>query len=406
MAEATMTTVDGLLKEVYEGQLQEQYQNETTAIKRLERTSAGVVETVGGKYVDFPIKVKRNPGIGYRAEAEQLPSRGRAGYAAVHVPLRYGYLRLGITGQVMELAEKNYQAFASAFDTEMEGLKEDGLKDSNRIVYGDSSGLLASVTADGANTVTVNNIQYLDIGMKVDIRTRSTGASVAADREITNIVETTYPAGTVTYDGADVAATANEGLYRTNNYASGTKREPSGLGLIVDATTTALHGVDPATQPKWKSVIRNNSASPGTNRALSEGAMIELCDAIRINGGRTSVILGSLGVRRAYFNLLTQQRRYADTKEFAGGFNGLVFNYGREIPMVEDVDHPPNKMYFLDESKIKIYQSRDWHFLDREGHMLKWVTDFDEWELTMAKYWELGTNQRNAQGALTDITEG
>ncbi len=403
MADATMTTVEALLKEVYEGRLESQLQNEVTAIKRLERTSDGVVETVGGKYVDFPIKVKRNPGIGYRSESEQLPTAGRAGYAAVHVPLRYGYSRGRLTGQVMELAEKNYQAFASAMDQEMEGTKEDTVKDTNRIVYGDSSGLLATVTADGSNTVTVASIQYLDIGMMVDIRTRSSGALIAADREITAINETTL---VVTYSGADATASSTDGLYRTNNYASGTKREPSGLGLTVDATTTALHGVDPATQPKWAATVRNNAAAPGTNRALSEGAMIELCDAIRVKGGKTSVILTPLGCRRAYFNLLTQQRRYADTKEFAGGFNGLAFNYGTEIPVVEDVDAPANKMYFLDESELKIYRSKPWSWLDREGHVLKWVNDYDDWEYILYQYWEIGTSRRNAHGVLTDITEG
>lgn len=46
---ATMTTVDGILKEVYGPRLVNQLQNETLAIKRIEKSSDGVVETVGGK---------------------------------------------------------------------------------------------------------------------------------------------------------------------------------------------------------------------------------------------------------------------------------------------------------------------------------------------------------------------
>jgi len=134
--------------------------------------------------------------------------------------------------------------------------------------------------------------------------------------------------------------------------------------------------------------------------------MIETCDLVRVNGGKTSLILGSLGVRRAYFNLLTQQRRYADTKEFAGGFNGLAFHYGKEVPMVEDVDAPPNKMRFIDESKFKVYRNKEWHWADDDGSVLKWVHDYDAWEGIMRQYWEIGTASRNAQASLDDITEG
>lgn len=405
MGQATMTTVDAILKEIYGPRIENQLQNETTALKRIERTSDGVVETVGGKYVDFPIKVSRNTGIGYRSENEVLPAAGQQGYAEVHVPLKYGYGRGKITAQVMKLAETNAQAFSSGLDNEMDGLKDDLLKDSNRTVYGDGSGLLCSIVSDnpdGDNSIEVDNIQWLEIGMRIDIRTRASGAAIGLDRLITEIDETNLY---VYYDGADVDPTNADGLYREGNYASGTSREVSGFGIIV-SDTGELHNVDPATQPKWAATVLTNPAAAGTPRALSEGLMIQTADGVRRKGGKTSLILGGLGVRRSYFNLLTQQRRYTDTKEFAGGFQGLAFNYGTEIPMVEDVDSPPNQMLFLDEKKIKVYRNQEWHFADEEGHTLKWVTNYDAYEFLMRQYWELGTSQRNAHALLADLIEG
>lgn len=400
MAEGTMTTVDAILKEVYQNRIEDQQQNENVARKRIERTSDGVVETVGGKYVDFPIRVSRNTGIGYRRELETLPLAGNQGYAEVHVPLQYGYGRCRITGQVMELAETNVQAFASGLDEEMDRLKDDIVRDENRITYGDSSGLLATVTADGANTVTVDNVQYLEVGMRIDILTRSNGATIALNRLITVIDEATK---VVTYSGANVTASTTDGLYREGNYVGGTKREPTGFALIV-SETLILHGLDPATQPKWKATVRANG---GTPRALSEGIMIELCDAIRTKGGgKPTAIFTGLGIRRAYFNLLTQQRRYTDTKEYAGGFQGLPFNYGTEIPVVEDIDCPPNKMFFINEDQIKIYRNRPWHWADKDGTVLKWVHDLDAWEGLMKQYSEMGTTRRNSHGLLSDVIEG
>lgn len=391
---ATMTTVDGLLKEVYALRLEDQLQSETVAIKRIQRTSDGVVSNVGGRYVDFPIRVTRNTGISYRNESEQLAAPGQAGYAAVHVPLKYGYGRVRFTGQVMELADKNFQAFASAMDNEMEYLKDDLAKDTNFVVYGDGTGLRATITDSAASTShTVDNAQYLEIGMSVDILLKSNGTVLNAANSITDINGTT-----VTFATTFTPVANTHGIYRQGDYA----REPTGFATIIDNAAT-LHGIAPGTQRKWAAYI---DANGGTPRALSEGLMISTADGIRRNGGKVSAIFTSLGVRRAYFNLLTQQRRYTDTKEFAGGFTGLAFNYGTEIPVVEDVDAPPNRMKFLEEDKIKIFRDKEWHWADDDGTVLKWVTDFDAWQALLRCYYEFGTIQRNAHGELRDITEG
>lgn len=391
---ATMTTVDGILKEVYGPRIVNQLQNETLVLKRLEKSSDGVVETAGGKYVDFPLKVSRNSGISYRNEMEQLGNPGQQGYAEVHVPLRYGYGRLRISGQAMDLAETNYQAFASALDGEVDGLKDDLAKDSNRVAYNDSSGLMASLTDTAtAAAHTVDNAQYLEIGMVVDVLVRSSGATVSLALTITDIVGLT-----VTFSASFTAALTH-GVYRQGNYG----REPSGLASIIDDTST-LHGLAPASQRKWAATILANGGVP---RALSEALMIQTCDGVRTKSGKKpTVIFNNLGVRRSYFNLLTQQRRYTDTKEFAGGFQGLPFNYGTEIPVVEDVDARPNRMSFVYEDAITIYRTKPWHWMDKDNSIFKWVKDFDAWEALLRQYWEMGTNQRNAHGELRDLIEG
>lgn len=389
---ATMTTVDALLKEVYGPRVEDQLQSETIALTRIERTSDGVVETVGGKYVDFPIRVGRNSGIGYRNESEANPTAGAQGYAEVHVTLKKGIGVCRMTNELMQLADKNYQAFASGMDNEMEFLKQDLSKDSNRVVYGDSTGLMAMITDTATSTShTVDNVQYLNIGDRVDILTASNGATVQL-----NIVITDINGLTVTFDTSFTGA-LTAGIFRQGSYG----REPNGLGTIISATTT-LYGLAPASQRKWAAAVDN----PGADRALSEGLMITMCDTVRINGGKTSAIITSLGVRRAYFNLLTQQRRYTDTKQFAGGFQGLAFNYGTEIPVVEDPDAPPKTMWGLDEDKFKVYRNKPWHWADEDGNVLKWIAGYDVFEAYMRQYWNIGVTQRNAQWKATRITEG
>lgn len=397
--EVQLSTVNNIMKEVYQGRIQDQLQNEIVGIKRIEKSSNGVTSEVGGKYVTFPVRVKRNPSIGYRNELEQLQNPGTQGYASVRIGLKYGYGRLRISGQVMELAKTNAQAFANAMDMEVTGLKNDIAKDVNRIFYGNGTGFMATCTVLGSNVnyIDVGTAQYVNVGDVVDIVNAAGATQGAAARNVTAVDRITVP-NRITFDGATLSPQVGWGVVRTGNY----NREPNGLASIV-ASSGALFNIDPATEGTWKATVNANG---GTNRALSEGLMIKLTDDVRVNGGQTSLFLTSLGVRRAYFQLLVQQRRYTDTKEFNGGIRGLAFNNGREIPVVEDVDAPPNKIWGLDESSLTIYRSSDWSWLDLDGDVWKWLADYDAFQAVLHSYWELGVNRRNANALLSDITEG
>src|SRR5690606_32569936 len=106
---ADLTTVTAITKEVYGPRIVDQLENETVLTKRIEKTSEGTTSTAGGKYVTFPLKTRRNTGISYRNENEQLQQPGQQGFNDVRVPLRYGYGRIRLTGQVMDLVKENFQ---------------------------------------------------------------------------------------------------------------------------------------------------------------------------------------------------------------------------------------------------------------------------------------------------------
>lgn len=396
----SLTTAAALLKEIYEPGLVEQLNTEVVGLRRIEKTADGVSSDVGGRYVRFPVRVRRNQGQGYRQELEQLPAGGQQGYAVAQVGLKFGYGRLRLSGQLMELAETNEQAFVNAMEEEVDGLKNDVLKDCNRIFYGDGTGTLAVVTADGVNTVTVSNTQWLEVGQIIDVVT-TTGTVKAANRNITAINTST---GVVTYDGADATAVAGDIVVRQGSgpVSASVMREPNGLKSIV-TNTGALYNIDPSTEPVWAATV---DANGGTNRPISEALMIAQVHAARSKGGKTSVIFSGLGVMRSYFNLLQQQRRFTNTKEFTGGFEGLAFVAGGgEIPVVEDTDAPTNTMYGIDESSIKVYRDKPWHFANVDGNMWKWVHDYDAWETLLRQYWEIGVKKRNANWVIRDITE-
>lgn len=395
---ATMTTVDAITKEIYGPRIVDQMENEVTLTKRIEKTSRGTSSEVGGKYVTFPLKVRRNHGIGYRAELQQLQAAGQQGWVNVRVPLRYGYGRVHMSGQTMKLAEQNYQAFASAMTEEMNGLKTDIAKDTNRILWGDGTGKIAVLAAEGVATNTIDvtsGMDLVEIGMVIDIADSSDTITATVNRTITAITNNGDGTGTITIDGATVTTSADDYIVRTGNLSL----EPQGLeSLVVESST--LFNLATTTEPKWGSVVDS------TGGALSESAMIAMCDRLRQNGGRPSVIFTDLPTRRAYFNLLTTQRRFTGTKTFEGGFSGLAFSYDDDIPVMTDVDATQATMYFLREDDFKIYRESAWKWEDTDGSVWKWVTNFDAFEALMKQYWEFAIERRNTQGKMTGITPG
>lgn len=400
---ATLTTVSAILKEIYEPQVREQLQNEAVALKRIEKSSEGVVSEVGGKYVTFPLHTRRNSGIGARNEMEALPSAGQQGYAAARISLRYLYGLVRLSGQTMELADKNYQAFASALDQEINGLTNDLRKDQNRQVYGDGSGAVATAATATVttNTFPATTAMWAQLGMQVDIIDGTTLGNATPTVKASNRQITAINTGnnTITFDGAAISTAVGDILVRTGNV----NREWYGFGAIIK-TSGVFQNVDPAVEPTWAALVDSNG---GTNRALSEGLMILMADNIRANGGNVTAMFSNLGVRRAYFNLLSQQRRFTNTTEFDGGFKGLAFTTDQgDIPFVADIDAPKNRIYFVNEKEITLYRESDWSFMDRDGSKWQRVIGYDAYEATMYQYSQMGTHRRNTHGLISDLTEG
>jgi len=397
---ATISTITPYLKEVYQGRIREQLNSDTKTLKRILRSSAGVSSEIGGKYVTFPVHTTRNSGIGSRNEMEPLPVPGQQGYAAARIGLKFGYAGIQITGQTIALSDSDPKAFAKVLDQEINGVKTDVQKDMNRQVYGNGSGAIATAATvvAGTNNVVVTDARLAQKGALVDLVTLPSTV-VAAARTITAINLAT---NTITLSGAVFTTAVGQIIVRNGSVG----REITGFGAIVSDTGT-LYNIDPTVETEWTAEV---DANGGVNRALSEGRMITMADRIRTRGGKTTVIFQSLGVRRAYFNLLSQQRQVVNEQKFTGGFTGLAFTTDDgEIPAVADVDAPLNTQYFINEDALTYYRDEEWHWLDRDGSMWKQVRDangdYDAYYARLAEYHELGTDRRNTHGVIKDLTE-
>jgi len=395
---ASLTTASNILKIVYEDRIREQINSRVKLLKYCEKSSTGVVS---GKYVDIALHVTRNSGVGARRERENLPSAGQQGYAEERIGLKYLYGRIEVSGPSIKLSDTNTNSFARVLEQETTRIKDDLAVDLNRQCYGNGTGALGTTSSSTSITTPVitSGIQNFQEGMVVDVYTSANFASEGASKATATV--TAVGTSTITLSAA-VAFAAGDVFVRTGNI----NREITGLGAIVNDTGT-LYNVDPVSFPIWKSTVNANS---GVNRVLGESMMITMADAIVAKGSNPSHIFTSLGVRRAYFNLLEQQREFTNSGGtpggFGGGFTGLSFaTDDGAIPVISDKDCPPNTMYFLDTTHLKVYQDADWGWLDMTGSKWQQVPNQDAYSATLQRYMELATDRRNAFGVIRDITE-
>ena len=398
---ANLASITPYLKEVYTGKIRRQLNDDITTLKRITKTDANVTSNHEGKYVTFPVHVRRNSGIGSRLESEALPNPGQQGYAAAQLNLKSAYGAIELTGQAIDMADSDTKAFAKSVDEEMERLRVDLKKDMNRQIYGDGTGAIGVVkSVVTSTTIPVNDARLFQIGAIVDLVTLPTTV-VQAARTITAI-DLTAGANTVTVSGAAITTVVGQIFVRNGSL----NREVTGFNAIVKNTGT-LYNINPATEPEWKAEVDSNA---GVGRPLSEGLMITMADRVRTRGGKTTVIFQSLGVRRAYFNLLSQMRTIVNDTKFEGGFTGLAFTTDAgEIPVVADVDAPLGTQWFINEDALTWYRHADWDWLDKDGSM--WsrkrsdTSVYEVWQAWMVERHELGTDRRNTHGRIDDITE-
>ena len=396
---ATLSTLADIIKTQYAPVVGEMINHSTPILDRIGKD----YDSVQGKDFTIPLHYGRNEGIGARGEGSALPTAGNQSYKASVLPMRYQYGRFQITGQTIKATRNNEGAYRKAVRSEMEGLANDMCDSLSRQLFGDGSGLLATVAASGSSssTVVVDSTAKLRVGMPIDIIIKTTGAATAglAGTSVATITDGT----TFTISGTLAGSpAATYGVY----IAGSRDLEMMGLGGIVSATTT-VQGLDVATYPWWVATVQGNS---GSGRAISDTILQKALDTLTQNSnGKPSALYTTYGVRRAYQAILAAQKQFVNTMTLTGGFDTIAYN---GLPIIPDKNAPSGKIFVVDESKLKFYRMSDnggedngLFWLEEDGNMLKYVTGYDAYEAILCLYSNLGTTMRNAFVRIEDITE-
>jgi len=377
---------------------------ETIAYRGITK-DADLFEFAGRKWF-FAAHTKRNESGTATAEGGNIPLPGQQGYEDFSDGIKHFYKQFEITGYAMEISERNVGRFLSLLEGETEGTINDARHDLNRQGYGDGTGTLAVWAAEAANTITVDTVQYLRVGMFIDFINSSTDAVQVANRKITAINSTTK---VVTYDGADAAGSIGSGtaVCITGNW----KKEINGLRNIINSTTyPILHGVDGSTAGNefWQGKVLS-----GGSATFDEDQGQQMLDDLATEGWETELLITTRGIRRRYVNTLKAQKRFNDSMSgmLHGGFKTIDFN---GVPLTIDDQCPKGYMFFLRPSDLAWFylNANDFRWLQRDGKILRMTIgvgtngeDRDNWRATLYRYHDLACKRRKTQGMISSLAD-
>jgi hypothetical protein len=373
--------------------------NKANSFRGLARESEDI--EFAGKEWNQPAHTSRNEGVGAIPEFGTLPVAGQQGWTNLKDTLKHNVGVIELSRYAIRLSEQRPGAFLKLLDGETKGLVKDIRKDVNRQGYGNGTGSLAAVVADGANTVTVDSVQFLRVNMRVDMVDSGTDAVLASNRTITAINASTK---VVTYSGADVTATTSHRLCRTGSW----KKEINGLSNLVSDTGT-VHGVDSSlAQNEWhRSTVKIAGGAP-----FDEDTGHQVLDQVSdISNGEVDFIVTTSGIIRRYASQLKSMKRFNDAQSMTlrGGFEALLFN---NMPMIKDVECPKGTMWFLNQDALNwVYLPNgndpgNWDWVDDDGAILARKADrTDGFEGYLAADHDMAAVGRNELGKITGLED-
>ena len=355
----TLQTADNALKEVYLGVVADQL---NTSINPLLAKINQTTSDVWGKEIRKLAPYGINGGIGAGDEDGQLPTAAGNAYAQFVLELKNLYGKIEISDKAIRASQSSAGAFVNLLNAEMEGLIKASSFNFGRMLYGDGSGILATITTNTTNTVTVDNVKNIIEGMMVDIIDASTGTPVTNGTalRITSINRATKTAtlsGTFT-SGAFEPSSTTYALCVQGSYG----KEITGLSAIFK-DTGSLYGLN-RSQYSWMIPYMKDISTGETPTDISDVVMQTAIDQLEeVADSKVDFIVCSAGVKRNYQEYFTSYRTNVDIMELAGGYKAMSYN---GIPLVSDRFVAPNTMYLLNTKEFNLHQLCDWQWLEGE----------------------------------------
>lgn len=380
-----LKTAENALNDAYLAAACNQLNTKTNPLfAKIKQSSADVY----GKQIIKVAPIGLNGGVGAGSETGELPSANGNKYEQFKTTLKNLYGTIEISDKAIRATANNSGAFIDLLNAEMEGLLTASKFNLGRMLYGDGSGKIATVSSydAGSHTATLDSVKNLMEGMVVDIYTADAPTNTGL-----RIASVNRTAKTVTFFGTPNTITAEDVLY-----VQGSKdNEITGLGAIFGNGKT-LYGLTKS-ENAWLTPYTSS-----TETEISDTLLQTAVDFLEENtGSNIDFITCGAAVKRAYQEYLGCYRRNIDVTTLEGGYKALTFN---GIPVVSDRFVEDKTLYMLDTSKFTLHQLCDWEWIQGEsGNILRQKPGYPAYTATLVKYADLICEQPNGQAKFSNI---
>jgi len=353
MAGQTLANADAILKDLYVGPVVEQLNQKTYTLDQIERDSDHIDLT--GRRAIVPLHTGRNRGRGGRGAGGTLPAAGRQSYADAIIKITYQYSGIEIEDAAIEASTSNEGAFLSILKAETEGCAQDLKKDMQRQIFGEGTGLLATMkaTAEETKTLELDSVQYIAVGDPVDVLVKATGEKSEGVEAVTVLKRTGGATKTVELSEKVKKATTSYGVY----IAGDRSNETNGLRNII-AKNRTLHEINSETAGNeyWNGAVREAGKSDTETSVCGESTFEQLADDVGFSGqGEIGVFLTTRGIRRRLADTYQSQKRFNDAQAVTvhGGYSAIMVN---EIPVIADDDAPKRRVFGLNKDSMRWFE--------------------------------------------------
>ena len=379
----TLSEAENALKNIYLGTMSNLLN--TTAnplLAKIEQTQADVY----GNEIRTAVRWGINGGVGAGDEDGDLPVASDNKYLQFTSTLKNLYGQISISDKAIRAGREGMGAFTDLLNAEITGLMEASKFNLARMLYGDGTGFLTSITAVTDGVLTVQDTNNLIEGMLVDVYSTSAGV----DKVAAKIVSIDRTDKKVTLS---VAPTVTVGYL----YNQGSKnKEITGIKSIF-ATGGNLYGVP---RSSIASLLPYTKSSTGT---LDDVKIQEVIDRVENFANCTvDFIAMSQIAKYSYLDFLSSYKRNVDYMTTDTGFKAISFG---GVPMVFERFVDSGTVYVMDTSTLKLHQLCDWRFLETEnGNILRQAQDKPVYTATLVKYCDLICAKPNGLARLTGVT--
>lgn len=435
------TDFSAAMKTFYLDPLNDQVTRAHVLLNRLDKNT----KDVAGNFAYIPLISARNPAVGSRQDSSSIgplfPTAGRQTYTQATFTMGMHYGRGSVSGPAARKSRNNQGAFATALDTEMQGLMESLPDDLNRQICGMGNGRAFSLVSGSQSDTTLVQAEARDnFSVKVGDRVHyldstagtgplpTAGTTVAAitldaasnrhDIELADTTGANITAGTGSfyYGAIDSGTLTSEdsswgsdilglrALIDDGDIGDDEQDDAEGAEVLGDSHTT-IGGITRSSNAFWQAKVYRNS---GTKRTITQNLLFQAhLTSTGMNGADAGDIemyasyptWGTVGMIQVGARVYNESVQTVDM-----GFQFINIMGSKFFP---DRDLHEGEIMFLDMRHIFLLTQTGYEFWDADGNVIRIAAggNRDAMEFTLLRDIQLATSKLRSHSILKDLTD-